>query len=119
MTVLEQKNSAQMPSPTIAVSFPTVSYKYSFTGTPELVATCEAGKVCHTVGDGSVYQTKGCKCTTNDDTCGETFLDECKLKVTAIYTCKKGEDPVFKKDCYPDDAWSLRQNYKSLLCSMR
>ncbi|KAG0247822.1 hypothetical protein BGZ95_008420, partial [Linnemannia exigua] len=43
-----------------------------------------------------------CKCTEDGTSCGQIFPLSCKLKTSALYTCKKGEPPVFLKDCFPD-----------------
>ncbi|KAG0049751.1 hypothetical protein BGZ89_004085, partial [Linnemannia elongata] len=77
-------------------------YKCSETGTPTKVKTCENGSECITVADGAVCVRDDCKCTKDGEVCGAIFPSTCNLKHTAIYTCKKGESPVLKTDCFPE-----------------
>ncbi|KAF9282196.1 hypothetical protein BGZ88_011151, partial [Linnemannia elongata] len=76
-------------------------YKCTAGGKPEKVKVCDATKTCVSVGDGAGCGSNDCKCTEDGISCGEIFPLLCRLKTTALYTCKKGEAPVFQKDCAP------------------
>ncbi|KAG0078455.1 hypothetical protein BGZ90_005206, partial [Linnemannia elongata] len=77
-------------------------YKCTRGGKPEKVKTCDSSKTCVSVGDGAGCSNNDCKCSEDGTSCGEIFPLSCKIKTTALYTCKKGEPPVLLKDCFPD-----------------
>ncbi|KAG0359379.1 hypothetical protein BGX24_005781, partial [Mortierella sp. AD032] len=71
-------------------------------GTKVKQESCDATETCVTISNGAMCVSKDCKCPVDGTVCGQVFPLSCKLKATALYTCKKGGDPVFEKDCYPD-----------------
>ncbi|KAF9537508.1 hypothetical protein EC957_008060, partial [Mortierella hygrophila] len=75
-------------------------YKCTADGKPDKLKTCEGDKTCVSVADGAVCV--NCECVDFGTVCGKIFPRHCNLKATALYTCKKGEDPVLHKDCYPN-----------------
>ncbi|KAF9907514.1 hypothetical protein EC991_010895, partial [Linnemannia zychae] len=77
-------------------------YKCTSDGKPEKVKSCDASKSCVVLDDGAVCASNDCKCPDDGTVCGQVFPLSCKIKTSALYTCKKGEDPVFEKDCAPD-----------------
>jgi len=77
-------------------------YKCTAGGYPELVKGCKGDQTCVTVSDGSICTSADCKCTEDGTSCGEIFPLSCKIKTTALYMRKKGQDPVLLKDCYPN-----------------
>ncbi|KAF9094530.1 hypothetical protein BGX23_001976 [Mortierella sp. AD031] len=77
-------------------------YKCTPGGKPEKVKTCDSSKTCVSVSDGAGCGPNDCKCTEDGTTCGEIFPLSCRIKTIALYTCKKGEAPIFLKDCHPD-----------------
>ncbi|KAG0291980.1 hypothetical protein BGZ96_004646 [Linnemannia gamsii] len=85
-------------------------YKCSKYGVPEKVETCPNGKVCITIDDEAVCTPDDCKCRWDGDVCGEAFPLLCKLKATALYTCKDGGNPYFKSDCYPNRCSDSRKS---------
>ncbi|KAF9425767.1 hypothetical protein BGZ94_007243, partial [Podila epigama] len=90
---------------------PNSVYKCSSSGTPVLIKTCEAGQACVSISDGAICTNADCKCPDEGTVCGEIFPLSCKLKQTALYTCKKGENPVLLKDCYPDRCKATKASF--------
>ncbi|KAG0253214.1 hypothetical protein BGZ95_006394, partial [Linnemannia exigua] len=76
-------------------------YKCTEGGKPEKVKNCDTTKTCIVIGDGAVCTNKDCKCPDDGTICGEAFPLECGLKTMALYTCKKGENPLLEQDCSP------------------
>ncbi|KAG0350777.1 hypothetical protein BGX24_008021, partial [Mortierella sp. AD032] len=85
-------------------------YKCTSNGVPEEVETCPEGKTCRLIGDEAVCAADDCKCQKDGVVCGEAFDLSCKLKATALYTCTKGGDPVFKSDCAPDHCSATKES---------
>ncbi|GJJ74341.1 hypothetical protein EMPS_06699 [Entomortierella parvispora] len=78
---------------------PNTIYKCTASGRPAKVTSCKDGETCITVADGSICRPDDCKCTDDGVVCGDAFPAKCNLKTSALYDCKKGEDPVFKTEC--------------------
>ncbi|GJJ71488.1 hypothetical protein EMPS_03838 [Entomortierella parvispora] len=80
---------------------PNSVYKCGFNGKPELVKTCDPAEECVSTADGAHCTNKDCKCPADGTLCGDIFPNSCGIVAPALYSCKKGEDPVFRKICEP------------------
>ncbi|KAF9578581.1 hypothetical protein BGW38_005552, partial [Lunasporangiospora selenospora] len=85
-----------------------VVYKCTTDGTPQRVKKCIDGEECVTVSDGATCTNGDCKCSDDGTLCGEVFPLRCRLSKTTLYTCKKGQDPVPLRDCYPERCMASR-----------
>ncbi|KAG0372196.1 hypothetical protein BGX24_000583, partial [Mortierella sp. AD032] len=85
---------------------PNSVYKCTESGMPRLVQTCTSEQVCVTEYNGSQCVSNDCKCDSDGLECGERFHLSCALKGTAMYSCTKGERPVFITDYAPDRCYS-------------
>ncbi|KAG0273044.1 hypothetical protein BGZ95_011155, partial [Linnemannia exigua] len=94
---------------------PNSVYKCTESGKPRLVQTCTSEQVCITHSDGSQCVSNDCRCENDGLSCGERFHLSCGLKGTAMYSCVKGEHPVFVKDYAPDRCFSYKPMWESEL----
>ncbi|KAF9935522.1 hypothetical protein BGZ67_003380 [Mortierella alpina] len=81
---------------------PNSVYRCSNSGVPELVEECLSESTCVVDVMGAICRSNECNCAQDSVLCGDVFPPLCDLKATALYTCRKGENPVFKADCYPN-----------------
>ncbi|KAF9571117.1 hypothetical protein BGW38_008675, partial [Lunasporangiospora selenospora] len=77
-------------------------YKCDGKGGLELVKKCDGTETCVEKGTKADCVSNDCKCPDDGTVCGEVFPLSCKLKATALYSCKKGQNPTYLKDCYPN-----------------
>jgi hypothetical protein len=80
---------------------PNSVYKCDRNGAPVLVKTCSNAEECVSFADGATCVPKNCKCPRDGFVCGDIFPPSCLIPASTIYNCKRGEDPVFYKDCKP------------------
>ncbi|KAF9276271.1 hypothetical protein BGZ68_010136, partial [Mortierella alpina] len=76
-------------------------YNCTSSGTPTKTKVCDIDEVCVMLPDGAVCNKKPCKCPTDGDICGSVFPEYCKIATGYIYSCIKGQAPIFKKGCAP------------------
>ncbi|KAG0251120.1 hypothetical protein BGZ95_006989, partial [Linnemannia exigua] len=88
-------------------------YKCTPEGTPEKVKQCDATESCVSLDGSTACVNSDCKCPDDGTVCGQVFPPSCRIKATALYTCKKGGDPVFDKDCYPDRCSDSKATYSA------
>lgn len=80
---------------------PNSIYKCSSGGAPVLVETCENALDCISIDEGAMCVADDCKCPDDGIVGGDVFPLSCRLSNDAVYTCKKGENPILLEDCSP------------------
>ncbi|KAF9581682.1 hypothetical protein BGW38_001213, partial [Lunasporangiospora selenospora] len=76
-------------------------YRCGGNGDLALVKQCDSTESCVVRSGEAECASLDCKCPSDGAICGEAFPLSCKLKATALYQCKKGDNPKFVSQCFP------------------